>query len=340
MKLKLTLTPKAMMTGIIKFAVVTIGTVVFASSANADTINKYHYVADVIGSNDSDLYKAGRTGSGNLQSVVVASAGGTGTSINATLWDTPGSSFSSVVYRGESGPGTPGAATYFVGNASPNESDFNTYSSALSPYRVGIYSDSNPFSSPYNPYLRCRNFRVFYSGNVPLPAPVEVSYANIVDGGTYSTLPSVQDVQTNVTNVGFRGFATPSDTQYPGISKVYLSLQRLSDNLYWSGTQWSHLRVNLLANQRPVSSNYAGRVEWTKTGGLPTGANLPNGQYRLRTMAIEAPQFQTGAGTLNTITFTINGASNIPLQNLKSGLANLQAPVKNPPSTSPSGNSS
>lgn len=309
-----------------KLALLVSAVAAFTASVKADSFNKYNYVADVIGNNDSDLVKASRTGFGTIQGVQSVGASGDRTTIYATLWDVPGSSSSSIVYRGERGQGTPGYATYSIGSASQVETEFSASSTALSPSVVGIFSDSNPFSSDFNPYLRNRNFRVIWSG-IPYNSPVEVSYANISDGGTYNSLPSAQNVQTNVTDVGFRGFATPYNTQYPGISKVYLSLERLSDHLYWSGTQWSHLRVNLPASTKPVTSNSAGRVEWTKTGGLPTGSNLLSGQYRLRTMAIEGVQFQpSGAGTLNTITFTINGSSP-PLDTTPPNYPQLTSPL-------------
>ena len=300
----------ALHSGLAKFALIASVAVIAATSVKADSINKYHVVTDVIGNNDSDLYKATRTGFGSIQGVQSTGAAGDRTTIYSTLWDIPGSSFASNVYRGEGGQGSPGVALYSAGSASRTESDFSVSSAQLPPSsRVGIYSDSNPFSSDFNPYLRARNFRVIWSG-VPYNSPTELSYANITDGGVYGGLPYAADLQTGVGNVGFRGFATPSNTQYPGISKVYLSLERLSDHLYWSGTQWSHLRINLLASIKPVTSNSAGRVEWAKVGGLPIGSNLLNGQYRLRTMAIEGVQFQpSGSGTLNTITFTINGNS-------------------------------
>lgn len=276
------------------------------NAAHADTIRKYHRVSDVIGNNSPR--GAIFTGLPGLCSISSSSiySGATAATIEFTAWDLNGRSNSTTLLRGTQSTGSAQIATYSLGGASLSENQWTASFSNLSGLSsIGIYCYPNPFGGSSNVYVKNRNYRVRYTG-VSFTSPTEVSYANIADGGTYASLPSVADVQTLVSDVGFRGYATP-DYSNRGITDVYLSLERNSDGLYWSGTAWSHLRINHLANKKVINSS-SKRVEWTKTGGWPTGTNLPSGSYTLRTMATEGSS-SAPPGTQNTITFTIGTAA-------------------------------
>ena len=130
--------------------------------------------------------------------------------------------------------------------------------------------------------------------------PSLVDYNNIADGGTYTSLPSVT-LSDGQTGTGFNGnveFSAGGVSIGREDKQVYLSLERLSDGLYWSGTEWSHLQINRSAD--------AGSGGWVSVG-WPTRSELLNGQYRLRTMATQKDfNGSNPKGKLNTITFTID----------------------------------
>ncbi|RYF51407.1 MAG: hypothetical protein EOO38_03315 [Cytophagaceae bacterium] len=259
---------------------------------------------------------------------IYANTSASSTKIEFTAWDDLGSPNSSL-YRGSQEPTA--LYTYYLGGASKTETTYTAnFGQAQINSNFGIYVAADTGTNS-NGHINLRNFRVNYIGIAP-NSPTELIYSNIVDNGAYPALPTTTDVNTNVSDIGFRGFATPYSAS-TGIDKIYLSLQRQSDGLYWSGSNWSHLRVNLPATKKLVGPN--GRVEWSKIGGLPTGTNLSQGKYTLRTMATEGFTGSSNPepGTLNTIQFTIDSIAPNPAA-LTSPSPNLSVSVSSLPSLS------
>ena len=83
-----------------------------------------------------------------------------------------------------------------------------------------------------------------------------------------------------------------------GVASVEVSVRRHADGRYWNGGAWVNGEYWLL----PAGTNY-----WSVTTGLPTGLNLPDGHYTLRSRATDV------AGNVETpddgVTFYISAAT-------------------------------
>src|SRR5205085_3887171 len=71
---------------------------------------------------------------------------------------------------------------------------------------------------------------------------------------------------------------TDSDTGGSGVAFVEISLKRNSDNHYWNGSDWSSTSEVFLG---------AGNTTWSKSSGLPSGVNLLDGSYTVRSRATD-----------------------------------------------------
>jgi hypothetical protein len=76
-----------------------------------------------------------------------------------------------------------------------------------------------------------------------------------------------------------------------GIDHVSIRLLRLSDGLWWNGAGWGTSAVLLPAS---------GTTVWTKTAGLPAGADLPSGGYKIQAFAYDRAGLNAGT----SVTFT------------------------------------
>jgi hypothetical protein len=63
-----------------------------------------------------------------------------------------------------------------------------------------------------------------------------------------------------------------------GISRVYLYIQRASDSLYWNGSAW--------VTEGRMETTFS-EGTWSRSLNLPSGTNLPNGEYRLSALAYD-----------------------------------------------------
>lgn len=274
-------------------------------SVNADTIKKYNRVQD------EPRIGAGQDRPGSticsVTTILNTAVANNTTTIEYTAWST--ASGSSLYDYKIDHTGT--RSSYLFGGASATETQY-TRSFGETPQgstNLGFATNTNPFSATNNPYINKRNFRVTFSA-VPPQSPTELIYSNVVDNGAYQSLPTAVDVNNNISGVGFRGFTTPYYSGI-GVQQVYMSLQQ-PNGLYWSGTAWSHLRINHQASRRVVNGT-TGRVEWSKVTGWPTAtADLPEGKYTLRTMSWEGYLGNPGSGTLNTISFYVDRTSANP----------------------------
>jgi subtilisin-like proprotein convertase family protein len=80
-----------------------------------------------------------------------------------------------------------------------------------------------------------------------------------------------------------------ADASGSGLNRVEVVLKRNSDNLYWTGTTWG---------ARTLLTTTLNGGNWTRTGGLPSGTFLLEGQY-----TIAATVFDNNAGSKSTSIF-------------------------------------
>ena len=87
-----------------------------------------------------------------------------------------------------------------------------------------------------------------------------------------------------------------------GAARVEASLRRASDGTYWNGTAWGSAEAWLPASMGSVAAD-----RWFVTGGLPAGSQLPQGEYAVRSRAVDrAGNAETPrAGT----TFQVTGSA-------------------------------
>lgn len=292
---------------------------VIAASAQgkADTITNYDLVDDVIGNSyvsvtpsnyglGPKLYETTQLASGSISG-------------EFTAWEAAESSDNTTLFfKSKISPNI--VSSTIVGTTLKNEKQFNFTRNGDATVS-GVYTSANGT----NGYARLRNFRIA-SQNVNFQGPLSLTYTNVSDNGSYSSIPQAYDVGTSAYGVGFSGNVSFQSAEgYNGgginipserykIHKVYLSLERTSDGAYWSGTGWSHLRVNHLASKQLLPGSQT-NWKWSSVGIWPTGADLLSGQYRLRTMAAEETNPSNdgrtyfNVGKLDTITFTISSSS-------------------------------
>src|SRR5204863_9223429 len=91
---------------------------------------------------------------------------------------------------------------------------------------------------------------------------------------------------------------TASDTG-SGVAVVQVSLKRGSDNKYWDGSS------SWVSTEQLLSTT--GTASWSRSTGLPSGANLADGSYTARSVAIDnMGNVQT---TVTTSTFTVESTA-------------------------------
>ena len=89
---------------------------------------------------------------------------------------------------------------------------------------------------------------------------------------------------------GFPNITGTSTDALSGVASVGVSIQRLDNNQYWTGTGWVVAATYLT----PTTFN-AGTGAWDRTAGLPSGATLPEGDFKICSRAtdnasnVEAP---------------------------------------------------
>ena len=88
-----------------------------------------------------------------------------------------------------------------------------------------------------------------------------------------------------------------------GVQSVRLEITRSVDNLAWTGTGWGGLTL--------LSTDFQGREgTWSKSDGLPTGADLPNGDYGILAIATDKAGNQTVASVGIKVQRSLNGSLN------------------------------
>jgi hypothetical protein len=96
-----------------------------------------------------------------------------------------------------------------------------------------------------------------------------VAITSPADGTTVSSLSAI---------VG-----TAGDTGGSNLSAVQLTLRRVSDNTFWTGTTWSATSFNLPVQVNPVTPTSA---NW-RCAGMPRDANLVDGVYKATATAVD-----------------------------------------------------
>lgn len=271
-----------------KGAVLLASLVIAASvQVKADTITNYDLVDDVIGDTyieSNTLYQTSLFGSSSISG-------------EFTAWKIPNSSTPadlSVVGRSLSDPNIVNVGP--IGYTIDTERQYNFSRN---------YQSSSWSVTASGAGARRRNFRIYSQKSEQDFAgfgPSALSYDNISDNGTYTEIPQV----TGSSDKGFSGnvtFALEGFNLNPNpVRIVYLSLERLRDGAYWDGRKWGTSRVNHSAAAGAASSQWVSSTIW------PTGGDLENGAYRLRTMAAQngsSGNDRIIRGKLNTITFSI-----------------------------------
>src|SRR5207249_5543318 len=95
---------------------------------------------------------------------------------------------------------------------------------------------------------------------------------------------------------------TASDTGGSGVASVVISLKRnFSDNHYWNGSDWSSATEVFLSADNTTS--------WSKISGLPTGADLLDGSYTVRSRATDNASNVQTPGAANNFTVDQTGPS-------------------------------
>src|SRR5436190_1283119 len=124
-------------------------------------------------------------------------------------------------------------------------------------------------------------------------APITASVTAPVNGTVYgpTTMPATFSGSA-ADNSGGVGLAVNSTT---------FTLQRPSDNFYWTGTTWQSAVFNLATTHSATSSNTA--VTWTSSATLPTWSTQTDGTY---TVQAKAPDAAGNTFTGTAITFTLD----------------------------------
>ena len=268
----------------------------------ADTITNYDLVDDVVG-NSSIGATPSNYGLG-LKLAETIYYGSGSISGEFTAWDTVGNSPNTDLYFSSKNSANLITSGY-VGTATLLEKQFS-FTRSVNATVSGVYASGNGS----NPFIKRRNFRIYSqlsSASFATVGPSALSYANISDNTTYTAIPASANGVAE-----FRGqvtFATDAFALRPPVQSVYLSLERVSDGAYWNGREWGHLRVNHQASLGAAIPSSSSTYSWSTSTKWPTGGDLSNGFYRLRTMAVQNTPAGTDdivRGSLNTITFQIS----------------------------------
>jgi len=117
--------------------------------------------------------------------------------------------------------------------------------------------------------------------------PTSIIFTEPADGASLETLTSVSGIATE--NAGGSG-----------VDRVELTVKRNSDNLYWSGSAWGD-QTALTTTLTSISSG----LKWTRTNNLPSGVDLLDGDYTLRTTVYD----KAGNSQSATITITVDNTA-------------------------------
>lgn len=121
------------------------------------------------------------------------------------------------------------------------------------------------------------------SFSVDKTAPVEATITTPANG-------------TTVANLNFISGQAVDNLNGSGIAHVDLIIQRLSDNQYWTGKQWS-------LNSTVLPTTLSGSL-WSRSSANPAGSSLSNGRYLLVARAYDRAGNVTRAVSVVTVTNT------------------------------------
>jgi hypothetical protein len=150
--------------------------------------------------------------------------------------------------------------------------------SVTSALPVGTNLPNGGYEAQAYAYDNAGNLRVVTRRlTVDSTAPASVVFTSPVANATISALTAIRG--TAADNPGGSG-----------IAEVSLRLRRLSDLKYWDGAAWTTTAVRLAAS---------GTTSWSRTSGLPSGANLPAGRYEIFAFAYDR------AGNVRSVKITV-----------------------------------
>ncbi|HEX8552530.1 MAG TPA: PQQ-dependent sugar dehydrogenase [Abditibacteriaceae bacterium] len=148
-------------------------------------------------------------------------------------------------------------------------------------YEFSSWSDggaaTHTVSTPAANTVYVANFRIVSDAR-PL-----VTIASPTNGAALRSLPLV------------RGTAAPANSSL-SLARVDLYLQRRSDNKFWNGSAWD------VSSPASALSTVLNGTNWSRTSGLPAGANLLSGNYFLAARAIDS----AGNGRSAEVNFVVD----------------------------------
>src|SRR5207237_1069881 len=128
------------------------------------------------------------------------------------------------------------------------------------------------------------------------------------------TAPTTASVTTPASGSLFRAATVPAtfggsmadNTGGAGLNanSTTFTLQRSSDNFYWTGSAWQSAAVNLAASNGATTSNTA--ATWTSSATLPTWSSQTDGTYTVQATATDQAG-NTLAGT--AVSFTLDNTA-------------------------------
>src|SRR5439155_1590715 len=129
-------------------------------------------------------------------------------------------------------------------------------------------------------------------------APVTASVSAPVNGTVYgpTTMPATFSGSA-ADNSGGGGLAANSTT---------FTLQRSSDNFYWTGSAWQSAVFNLATTHSATTGNTT--ASWTSTATMPTWSSQADATYTVQAKATDSVG---NTGTSTAVTFILDGAGPI-----------------------------
>src|SRR5438876_271206 len=254
--------------------------------------------------------QAQNTFTDGIQSIAVTFPANGGT-YNASTYSAGGGNVNGTVHWDNNTTDSGRAVAVSIGQGSGNYWNGSAFSSATEVFNAatGSFSGNGDKTWTYAFALppdgsytaRARGSQqgatdVFSASNtftIENTAPITASVTAPVNGTVYgpTTMPATFSGSA-ADNSGGVGLAVNSTT---------FTLQRPSDNFYWTGTTWQSAVFNLATTHSATSSNTA--VTWTSSATLPTWSTQTDGTYTVQAKATDAAG-NTFTGT--AITFTLD----------------------------------
>ncbi|HEX8550340.1 MAG TPA: choice-of-anchor Q domain-containing protein [Abditibacteriaceae bacterium] len=155
---------------------------------------------------------------------------------------------------------------------------------------AGLPSGASLLPGSYVAYAyatdKAGNVRSTYNAFIVDRTLPNIAITTPANGATVTSLPSASGT-------------TSDNSGGSGIARVQVALRRNSDKAFWNGEGWA-----VTATVR-LPATFSGTA-WTKSGGLPSGANLVNGTYGFYAFATD--KAGNTQGIYNSFTVNTSGA--------------------------------